>query len=251
MLMDLLTTKTQAEQDAYETVSAASARFRELVAVATDRVRFYDAHLEHVRVCGKSVGCEACVMPRDAGFSRLFGELVAEVELCGEHLRRDLAAWLENVGHIDHIGDKMVLASMHVTRLTEKFHAAVEQLEDERLAVQNMLVDSAQQSHLRTAYEVCDQITRDAVSIATVFARAGEGHLHGATMSALNLPPRVLTGTTHQPHCDTVHVMMRAMVAERFRRLALELDTYIRETTRMATMRRAGIVDAMFLTLSL
>jgi hypothetical protein len=251
MLMDLLMTKTESAQTARETIAAVSPCFRGLLMSATDRVRLYDTHLEHVSRCTKSVGCDMCLLPGNAGFSRLLTEIKAELEFCDEQLRRDLAPWIEQLEHLEHIGDKMLLASGHVKRLTEKFHAAVAQLEDDRLAVQSMLVDPMQESHLRTAYDMCDQAARDAASTAAVFARAGEGHLHGATMVTQTLTPQLLAGTSHQPHCDTVHMMMRGMVAERFRRMALELDSFTRATTRAATARRAEIMDAMFKTVSL
>jgi hypothetical protein len=251
MLMDLTTTKTESAQAAYEDVAATSPRFRELMAAAVDRVRFYDAHLEHVRRCAKAVGCEACIMPRNAGFRALLLQIRGEVQVYGDQVRADLAPWLEQLGHVDHVADKFGLASRHVSRLTEKFHAAVELLEDDRLAVANMAIDFEQESHLRTAYEMCDQITRDVLSTEKGFARAGAQHMQSVIASTQNLTPRLLAGSSEHAHCDAVHMMMRTMVAERFQRLALELDSYTGETMRATMVRRAEILDRMFLTLSL
>jgi len=183
---------------------------------------------------------------------RAYKALKEEIGEFDYQTRADVAPWLERVSHLEHLGNTIALGLEHITGITQRYHAAVAELEDARVLAET---DEAWTDHgpatLRAMHEVLAQQDADANGVRRRFGVSGERHVSSAHTAAQKLTPRLASGEANTPRCDAVVVIIRAAVAERYRRLALDLDSFSEAARKSIIARRAELMDRLFATVTL
>lgn len=252
MLMDLINTKTIVEQEARSTVSAASRAFYEDIIEITSRLRSYEAYLMHLRTCLVAVGCDLCAPTTPFGIDRSLETLRHEARAHGEDQYQVLQPWFDRLEQAAYVGHKLAVCAHEISSMTQKFHAMVETIEDDRATVVNMTTaDRSGRDQLRTAYEQCEQISADTQETVTAFRSIGARHHRAAYESVQNLAADALGSTPNRMHANVVYMLVSSAVANRHRRLEIELDRYAGWARDAAAKRRARIAEILLETVSL